>query len=120
MKAVWFSWILLFALLVFVFTNASYIQKTSAELSDLIEQMQNEEVKEEAISQLEKAWKKHRNRIGFSVGFRELDHFDEVLSNLRWAHQVGDQAEFERHRLLLLDAIEELERAERSDWKCLF
>lgn len=120
MKAVWFSTILLILVFYSVFANAYYIRKTAAMMTSTTEALSDEAEREQALSSLKAIWKKHRNRIGFSVGFRELDQFDEALCNLEWAHDTKRAEEFERHRRLLLNAIEELTRAEQLNWKCLF
>ena len=120
MKAVWIAWILLITLLFFVFSNAIYIRKNAHNLITIAEQMSYSASAEKNLSSIEEIWYKQRDRIGVSVGFRELDHVDEAIDTLRWACQNANEQEFERQRILLIDAIEEIARAEQNSWKSLF
>ena len=118
MKAVWTSVILLIILLIGVFWNAHYIQSTSKKLYESADALTINS--EDTLHSLEAFWAKNKNLLGISVSFRILDHFGEILSGLRWAKNVNDVKEFERYRLLLCDAIEELEHAEQMNWQAIF
>lgn len=120
MRAAWFCVILFLALLLCIGLNAHYIRKQASFLTQTAELLQEEENRPTALAELEAFWQKHRNWIGLSVGFREMDHFGEVLTNLRWAYDTGDEQEFRRYRLLFLDAIEEISRTERFSVRNLF
>ena len=113
MKTFWISLGLFFLLLAGIFWNVHYIHKSEATLSDLVESLEDTEGREETLCELESFWEKHRNFFGLSVGFRELDHFGEVLVELRWAHDFSSEAEFHHYRALLFDAIEEITRNEK-------
>ncbi len=113
MKAFWISLILFALLLAGIFWNVHYIHKSEATLTNLVESLEDPEGREEKLCELESFWEKHCNLFGLSVGFRELDHFGEVLTDLRWAHDYSNEAEFQKYRALLLDAIEEITRNEK-------
>lgn len=113
MKVFWISCALFLALLAGIFWNARYIRTSEAYLKEAVEKLQAVEGRVERLCELEHFWKKHRDLFGLSVGFRELDHFEELLVELRWAHDQGLEAEFQRCRALLLDAIEEISRNEQ-------
>ena len=113
MKVFWVSLVLFLVLLAGIFWNAHYVRESTEHLTDLAEELKESEKREDTLSGLEEFWEKNKNLFGLSVGFRELDHFGEVLVELRWAHDHGLEAEFQKYRALLLDAIEEIERNER-------
>ena len=113
MKVFWVSCALFLALLAGILWNARYIRTSEAYLRETVEELQAVEGRAERLSELEEFWQKRRDLFGLSVGFRELDHFEELLVELRWAHDGGLEAEFQRCRVLLLDAIEEISRNER-------
>ena len=113
MKVFWISLALFVALLAGLFWNAHYIHESSRYLSERTEALKEIEGREETLSEIETYWKKHRDLFGLSVGFRELDHFGEVLCELRWAHDYGREEDFQRYRALLLDTIEEISRNEQ-------
>ena len=113
MKVFWISLALFLLLLAGIFWNAHYIRESEAYLSELVTSLETIEGREERILELEQFWKKHKSLFGLSVSFRELDHFGEVLAELRWAHDHGLETEFQKNRALLLDAIEEITRNEK-------
>ena len=120
MHAVWICAALCLLLIFGVCFNAYYIGNQAKFLTQAAEQMQQKEERETLLTETERFWEKHRAWFGLSVGFRELDHFGEVLTNLRWAHDAGNDPEFERYRLLLIDAIEEISRTERLALETIF
>ena len=120
MKAFWIS-ILLFALLLGgIFVNARFIHRTSDTLTEYAEELSESSCRAQTLEELEAFWEKRRPLISLTVGFRELDHFGEVIAQLRWAHDLGDETEFLRYRSLLLDAITELSRTEQFSVENLF
>ena len=113
MKVFWISLVLFLLLLAGIFWNVHYIHKNEKYLTEIVTSLEDSEEREERLCELESFWEKHRDLFGLSVSFRELDHFGEVLVELRWAHDFGREAEFQKHRSLLLDAIEEITRNEK-------
>ena len=113
MKVFWISLVLFLVLLAGIFWNAHYVRESTEHLTDLVEELKEPDEREETLTELEGFWEKNKNLFGLSVGFRELDHFGEVLVELRWAHDFGREEDFQKNRALLLDAIEEIERNER-------
>ena len=113
MKVFWISLVLFLLLLAGIFWNAHYVRESSEHLTELAEELTEPDEREDTLSELEEFWEKNKNLFGLSVGFRELDHFGEVLVELRWAHDHSLEAEFQKYRALLLDAIEEISRTEK-------
>lgn len=120
MKAVWTCVILLIALLLGVFGNARFIHQSEELLISAAEALKNEEQREAVLDDLESFWEEKRPWFSLSVSFRELDHFGEILSHLRWAHDESNESEFEKHRRLLEDVIEEITRTEQWSVENIF
>ena len=113
MKVFWISLTLFFLLLTAIFWNIHYIHENEQYLTELVTSLEEVEGREEKLDELESFWEKHRDFFGLSVSFREIDHFGEVLVELRWAHDFSLEAEFQKYRAMLLDAIEEITRNEK-------
>ena len=120
MKAFWISLLLFGLLLGGIFWNVHYIHKSERYLTELVTSLDTEDRREERLCELESFWQKQRDLFGLSVGFRELDQFEELLTELRWAHEFGTEGEFQKHRALLLDAIEEITRNEKISMGNIF
>ena len=120
MKVVWISTALFLLMLGGIVWNAVYIHQSGAYLSSTIAAMESPERREEALSNVEAFWNKHQSLFGLSVSFRELDHFGELLTQLRWAHDRGSEEDFQKYRTLLQDAVEEITRNEQCFIKNLF
>ena len=120
MRAAWICVLLLILIISCTTLNAFYIHRQSELLSDLANKLQDSDEREATLSQLQSAWNKHQTRFSLSIGFRELDHFNEILVGLQWANESKNEQEFQRYRLLLLNAIEDLTRAERLHVKNIF
>lgn len=120
MKVVWISIALFLLMIVGIILNAIYVHQSSEYLYACIESLENPAQREQALSALEDFWEKHQALFGLSVSFRELDHFGELLAELRWAHEQGLNADFKKCCTLLRDAVEEITRNERISVKNLF
>ena len=120
MKAVWACVILLVALLLGVWGNARYIHQSAEWLTNMATKLTKEENRDILLDELETFWEEKRPWFSLSVGFRELDHFAEILSHLRWAHDKKNESEFEKHRRLLEDAIKEITRTEQWSIENIF
>lgn len=120
MKAFWASVILFGILLFLVGWNASYIHESTDEIRALAFRLDEPSSRKETLSQLDSLWETRQKIIGLSVGYEQLDHLTEVIDCLWWAYSVADEAEFERYRILLTDAIDEIERTEKLSAENLF
>ena len=120
MKALWASVILFGLLLILVCWNAIYIHKSAEELRTLTSKLDEPSTRWDTLSRLDELWKSRRAIIGFSLGDKQLDRLSEMIDSLLWAYSVSDEAEFERYRILLTDAIDEIERAENLSVENLF
>lgn len=113
MKAFWASVILFGVMLFFIGWNAIYIQDSAERIRAFAEEMKHLENRQIALLELDAFWEKHQNLIGLSVSFRETDHLSEMIDCLVWAQNVENEEEFQKYLILLLDAADEIERADR-------
>lgn len=120
MKAVWISLILFALLLIGTVLNVWYIHQTADHFYKAAEDLAIPEMRDATLSELEAFWERQEPLISLTVSFRELDHFGEIIAQLRWAQEIGDDAEFSRYRALLIDAVEELMRTEKFSVENLF
>ena len=120
MKAFWISLILFALLLMATAGNALYIRRVTDRIYAITESLSIPEARADSLAELETLWKKQEPWIGLTVGFRELDHFGELIVQLRWAQDTQNEAELLRYRALLRDAIKELRRAEEFSVENLF
>ena len=107
--------VVIFALLCAVIAaNLAYINDVTEELRYKAARL---DIKDERaldlIAEIEDKWKKSEAIFSLSVSYKELDFFGETLISLREAYKVGEKFEFERHKALLIDAIDGMSRLER-------
>ena len=95
--------------------NHGYINSTADELTALANSLDitNKEECEAKVIKIKEKWEKSTNIFSLSVSFREIDYLGEVIISLSHYCKEGNAGEFERYRLLLLDAIEGVSRLER-------
>ena len=95
--------------------NYRYINDTAEELTALTSSLDitNKEDCEAKVIKIKEKWEKSTDIFSLSVSFREIDYLGEVLISLSHYCEEGNAGEFERYRLLLLDAIEGVSRLER-------
>ena len=120
MKAFWFTVALFLILLGCVFLNARFLRRTSEELIGYADQLTEVADREKTVTALERCWDDTRTWISLTVSFQELDHFGELVAQLRWAHDTKNETELIRYRSLLIDAAEELSRTEQFSIENLF
>ena len=114
MRAFIISIILFGILCVVIAANFTYINATADELRGMAEQLDIEDTHSEAIIEsIDEKWKKSEAIFSLSVSYKELDFFGETLISLREAYKSGEKFEFERHKALLLDALDGMSRLER-------
>ena len=120
MKAFWASVILFGVMLILIIGNAAYIHETTDRIRLFDSALDNRSDRAEVLSDLNTFWSARRRIISLSVGYEQLDHLTETIDCLRWADSISDEAEFERYRILLRDAIDEIERTENFSVENLF
>ena len=107
--------IVVFSLLCAAVTlNFLFINKVSDELSSLAHSLDYSNVSEcqRTLSEIDSLWKKSSDIFSLSVNFREIDYLGETLLSLSSALGDRDKRDFERYRLLLIDAIDGVRRLE--------
>ena len=94
--------------------NFRYINKTADELTELANSLSVDDGDcLEKIDEIKKRWEKSSTIFSLSVGFKEIDYLKEALISLESSAEYGDKLEFERYRVLLIDAIDGVRRLER-------
>ena len=120
MKVFAISILLFIILLAVILSNALYIRSTAQIMHQLTARLDEPKSRSDVLDELRSLWEKRRPIIALTVGYRELDHFDETLTQLQWAHQIESEAEFAHFRALLPNAIDELTRTEHFSIKNIF
>ena len=115
MKTLFITATVFILLCVSMFLNYRYINNTVEELTDLTNSLDigNKEECEKKVLQIKEKWEKSTPIFSLSVSFREIDYLGEVLISLSHYCETSNESEFERYRLLLLDAIDGVSRLER-------
>lgn len=120
MKAFWGSLLLFAALISFVLFNAQYVHQSVAYLRATSEQLTEPSQQKSALEELEAFWESHRPWLATSIRHSELNDVSELIVSLKWAYDTQSTDDFERNRLLLRDAADELERSERLSFESIF
>jgi len=120
MKAFWGSVLLFTALLSFVLFNARYVHQSTDYLRFAAEQLTEPSQQKSALEELEAFWNAHRPWLATSIRHSELNDVSELIVSLKWAYDTQSTDDFERNRLLLRDAADELERSERLSFESIF
>ena len=108
--------IVIFSLLCAAVTfNFMFINKVSDELSVLAHSLDYSNVPkcERTLGEIDSLWEKSSDIFSLSVNFREIDYLGETLLSLSSALEDRDERDFERYRLLLIDAIDGVRRLEK-------
>ena len=120
MKAFWASVILFGVMLFCIAGNAAYIHGCTNEIHTLVSELDDPSGRQVTLARLDELWKKQQRILTLSVGYEKINRLTEMLDCLWWAHSVKDEAEFELYRILLTDAIDEIERADILSGENLF
>ncbi len=120
MKAFWASVILFGLLLIGIVGNAIYLCNSADQIRALELLLDEPSQRQENLFLLEESWARKQKIIALSVEFESIDRITEAISGLRWAYSTEEKEEFERYRILLLDAIDKMERAEKLSVENLF
>ena len=94
--------------------NHSYIRTTANELRCLTNTLDffDKDDCTKTLDELDTLWKESSIVFSLSVSFREIDYLGETLLSMRSSFESENKHEFERYRLLLLDAIDGVARLE--------
>ena len=95
-------------------TNFLYINKTADELTELVNSLSLDDTNcTYKINEIKNRWEKNSVIFSLSVSFKEIDYLGETLIALESTAKSKSELEFERCRLLLVDAIDGVRRLER-------
>ena len=114
MKTFYAAIIFFFILLILIGVNYAYINARSDELEKLTVELPSPESDgcSDSLEKIESLWKKNERIFSFSIVRSEINSVSEAIISLRVYCDKKDSVEFERHKLLLLDAIDEIRRLE--------
>ena len=95
--------------------NFIYINNVANELISLTEAIDLSEAErsEQLIKEIDVLWDKSAPLFSLSVNFREIDYLGETVLALEAAIKSRNEADVNRYRSLLLDAIDGVSRLER-------
>ena len=114
MKAFFISTLIFLAMVLLVFYNYIYINGTSDRLEELtVEILFRSENLNEATSNLEEFWNKHKNKLDLTVNHQIVNSIGIKVTNIRLFVDNADYRQLERELLLLKEEIKELRRPER-------
>ncbi len=120
MKSFWISLVLFLLVIAGIAGNIVYIRHCADYMKNAAERVLLDEESGDTLTELENFWEKNRKYIGLSVSYREVDHLCEMLISLRWAYDIKDEEELIKYRLLVQDAVKEIERLEQFSVENLF
>ena len=103
-----------FALCTAMLLNFIYINESADELTHLTEELSFDDPSvAKKIEEIEKKWEKSSVIFSLTVNFKDIDYLGESLVALKSSARTRDKDEFERYRLLVIDAIDGVRRLER-------
>ena len=120
MKAFWASLILFVTMLTGIVWNAVYIHRSTDRLRQLTDQLEDTATRQTVLAELDSFWEAQRIAIGLSVSFRDINRVSESIDCLLLAHSTGNDLDFQKQRILLDNAISEIERADILSVDSLF
>ncbi|MBE6597754.1 MAG: hypothetical protein E7641_08830 [Ruminococcaceae bacterium] len=103
----------IFILMLIVITlNSIYVRETTAEIYDLLYKDSTEELCE--------LWEKNLPFLRLSVSYAELERVGELIAELKYYDTMNNSKEKERIRLLIRDAVSDIDRLERLEGRFNF
>ena len=114
MKTFWCSLVVFLLLLGAITVNYFYVNRTADELLRLTDALPDDpQEAAQALNELSDYWDSHRDWLGMSVSYLELNHVGELIVSMDINREQGETAEFLRCRALLSPAIDEVRRLEQ-------
>ena len=106
--------VVFFALCTAMLLNFIYINESADELTRLAESLSFDDPSvTKKTEELEQKWEKSSVIFSLTVNFKDIDYLGENLIALKSSAESHDRDEFERYRLLVIDAIDGVRRLER-------
>ena len=95
--------------------NSLYINNVGIQLNTLVHSLDfaNRSDCEKKLDEINSVWQNSSDIFSISVNYKDIDYFGETLISLVSAFDNNDKKEFERYRLLLIDAIDGVCRLEK-------
>ena len=115
MRTVLITTALFIALCILMIMNYKYVASITQELlrlADSLDYSKNEECKN-TIFELAELWKKSSPIFSLTANSRDIDYLGEILLSLKSSFDTESEKDFERYRLLLIDAIDGVARLEK-------
>lgn len=105
MKTFYASLIVFFLLIALIVCNGVYVKRTTAALEALLSEISQMPSSAESLQAIEEKWQSSKKILSLSVAFEELRELDAQLLSMRAAVSTGAAADFERARLLAMEAL---------------
>ncbi len=95
--------------------NYVYINNVENELTVIAHSLDYSDRKicGQKIAEIKSIWQKSSDIFSISVNYKDIDYLGETLLSLSAAFEDKNEQDFERYRLLLIDAIEGVCRLEK-------
>lgn len=111
--------ITLFSLVVLcTILNVGYVHSTADNIERTVTELAVPS--EEKLSDLEELWNKNEGILGLSLSSSFLENVSRTIVSLRCAYEVGDMAEYEKNRALLLSCAAGIRGLERLSIENIF
>lgn len=122
MKVFYISTAIFFAMIVIVFYNYIYVNRTADRLEETVSNIlaSGKDDMNEKITELENFWNKNKDKLDFTTNHQIVNSIGIKISNIRLFDKNGDIRQLERELLLLLEEIKELRRLERFSFENIF
>lgn len=105
--------LLIFGLLICgIILNCTYITNTCETLQEKISALPPAKEARAATDALCAYWQAEQHKIGISVSLSTLDKLDTIFAELDYAATFGNEAAFEKCRVLALQAVKEIKSNE--------
>ena len=115
MRTVLITTALFIALCIIMALNYNYVSGITHELFVLADSLDysEKEACRATILQMEELWQKNSRLFALSSNLREIDYLGETLLSVRSSFDTQSEKDFERYRILLIDAINGVARLEK-------
>lgn len=119
MKTFWASIIIFLIMTAAIVVNYFYINSVADNLCHMAYKTPTltEDGCYEYISQLDNYWRRHENIVELSVNFTDLNKISDEIAHLKSLSLIGEQADFEATRQLLINSIQKMRRLESISFK---
>ncbi len=118
MKTFYTSIALFILMIAFILINASYINRTVNELTEITHALPSpiNSNYDTCINDLKEFWEQNYTAISFSVCMNDLNKISDSISQLKAYSTNQNEQDFEATRKILINAINNMCRLEKISW----